>query len=184
VNASKQGFTLIESILAIGILAVVAVQVLSVQSSSIQVTNTSRNHMYATWALKSVLAQVRYAKDTVGMKALPKDVEVPWSGNSDFKFKIEVKENPIEAARLLKAVMGSGGSEEGSDSEKKDGEQEKGMAEMFNQILPKDMYNTVKISVNWMEGDSKKSFDSGLMTIDSTLVKLPFPPGGGLPIAP
>jgi prepilin-type N-terminal cleavage/methylation domain-containing protein len=181
----KNGFTILESILAISILAVVAVQILNVQSSSIQITNTSRNHMYATWALKSILAQVRYVKDTVGIAALPKETDQVWSPNQDFKFKVEVKENPIEASRLLKAVQGASNSEEdsagGSNAPEENSENSNGQKDsnsMFDQILPKDMYNTVKMSVYWMEGDAKKSFDSGLMTIDSTKVKLPEIPGG------
>ena len=65
-NKRQSGFTLIESLMAISILSIVAVQILNVQSSSIQVAQSSRDNMRATWAMRSAISQMEYALDALG----------------------------------------------------------------------------------------------------------------------
>jgi|GEM_PF-612030 len=190
---NSSGFTIIESLMAISILAIVAVQILNVQSASITVTQSSRDNMRATWAMRSAISQMEYALDTVGPKGLPKEASFPWALDPQFTISVKVEDTPLEASRLLFTAMKMGGAAgaaqsgaEGEESEDKTG----GMKEigaMLDSQIPKDMYRTANFSVSWKEGEGTRSLDGGMLTIDTSMLngfgdpsKL-IPGGGSLP---
>jgi prepilin-type N-terminal cleavage/methylation domain-containing protein len=185
VNNNQDGFTLIEAIMAIGILAVVAVQILNVQSSTILVTASARDNMVSTWVLRSIVSQVEYAVDTVGTKAMPKTADFPWSGNNEFKVSIALEDTPIEASRLMSTAMKLGkgqlAAEEGGEpSSEEVGGDLKEIGALLDSQIPKDLYRTVQVKVTWPVGENRRTAETGMLLIDTSQVNL-LKQLGGLP---
>lgn len=168
---NEHGFTLIESLLAISILSIVAVQILNVQSSSISVTQSSRDNMRATWAMRSALSQIEYALDALGPKGLPRDGTFAWSLDPAFTTTVKVEDTPLEASRLLSTAMKLGGAAAPGGEDDEDGEGAAGgfkeIGQMLDSQVPKDMYRTVNVVVSWKEGDTTRSIEGGMLAIDS-----------------
>ena len=168
--SNESGFTLIESILAIGILSVVVVQLLSIQASTMQLTKTARDNIKSTWAMRQAVSQFEYYADVIGVKEL-KDFETKfaWSGDPDFQIQLRSKEVPVEASKLLTTgmKMGSAMNQQGSEAKAEDGtESLKAVFGMLDSQVPKDLYRSVSIVVSWKDGENTKSLEGGLVLID------------------
>ena len=172
-NKGELGFTLIESLMAISILAIVSVQILNVQSSSIAVTQSARDNMRSTWALRSTLSQIEYAVDTVGTKGMPKSADFVWSADPNFKINVTLEDTPIEASKLLSTAMklgasqGAGAEEEAADAGDTKGDL-KEMAALLDSQIPKDLYRTANVKVTWQVGDSTRSAETGMLLVDAS----------------
>lgn len=175
---SSAGFTLLESLLAIGILSVVIVQVVSVQSSNVAVSQISRDNMRATWAMRQAVSQLEYVLDALGASALPKTAfEYPWPSDDKFSIRVEFKEVSIEASRLLvsalkiASVVNDAGEDDDEGEEKSDPAASlKQFASLLDSKLPKDLYRTYQITVSWKDGDRTKSVESGGLIIDEKVI--------------
>jgi prepilin-type N-terminal cleavage/methylation domain-containing protein len=170
---NESGFTLIESLLAISILSIVAVQILNVQSSSISVTQNSRDNMRATWALRSAISQIEYALDALGPKGLVREASFPWSLDPAFTTIVKVEDTPLEASRLLMTAMKLGGAASAGPEGEDEGDGKdaaggfKEIGQMLDSQVPKDMYRTANVVVSWKEGDSTRSIEGGMLVIDA-----------------
>jgi hypothetical protein len=177
----NSGFSLLESVLAIGILATMLVQVINMHSNSLAISQTTMNNMKATWALRQAMAQLQYIIDVYGSKENSRfhNISVPWNADPEFTIKVATQDMPIEASRLLVSAFRIGTafsmqSQEAEDSEKKaddPAEAIKSFAEQINSFVPKDLYRTVKLEVSWKQGEFTKSLDSGFFLIDSKALK-------------
>jgi prepilin-type N-terminal cleavage/methylation domain-containing protein len=175
---SERGFTVIESLMAISILAIVVVQILNVQAASITVTQSARDNMRSTWALRSTLSQVEYAVDTVGTKGMAKSADFVWSADPNFKINVTLEDTPIEASKLLSTAMKLGasqGSGENEESASKAGDTKgdlKEMASLLDSQIPKDLYRTAAIKISWQVGDKTRTAESGLLLVDASKANL------------
>jgi type II secretory pathway pseudopilin PulG len=177
----NSGFSLLESVLAIGILATMLVQVINMHSNSLAISQTTMNNMKATWALRQAMGQLQYIIDVYGSKENSRfhNISVPWSADPEFTIKVATQDMPIEASRLLVSAFRIGtaftvNSQEGEDSGKKTDDPAdaiKSFAEQINSFVPKDLYRTVKLEVSWKQGEFTKSLDSGFFLIDSKSLK-------------
>lgn len=179
---NNKGFTLLETLLAISIIAVVIVQTVSIEAASIGITQTTRNKMRAVWALRQMTAQVEYVTDALGLEALPRtELNVPWSGDDQFMVNLQFKDANIEASRLLTSAMklaqGVGGEtkEKETNSSSKEGSSQqdsqiKEFADLIDSRLPKDLFYLFKSKVTWKEGNSEKTLDGGYLIIDEKKV--------------
>lgn len=178
---SNKGFTLLEALLAMGILSIVTVQIINVQSSSVAVTSTTKNVTRATWAMRSAVSQLQYVLDAYGVEGLPKETAYNWPVDENFKVTVLTKETIIEASKLLSTVMklgSAGGKSEESDTAKKEEDPTKGMkeiGEILDGQIPKDMYRSVKLLVTWKDGETDKSIEGGMLVIDDAIIKLNVP---------
>lgn len=181
-NRNRQsGFTLLETLLAIGILSVVIVQVISVQSTNVAVTQIARDNIQATWAMRQAQSQLEYVLDTLGVPGLPKAApEFEWKPMPDDSYvvKMEFKDVNVKPSEVLitalKLAMGKGEKE--SEGEGEGGNDPtkglKDMASMLDAQLPKDMYKSYVVSVTWKQGDGKsKQIDSGGFIIDEKVIE-------------
>ncbi len=179
-KARNSGFSLLETLLAIGILSTMLMQVISMHTNSLAASQTALNNMKATWALRQGMGQLQYIIDVYGSKdgARFKDISIPWTADSDFTIKIVTKDFPIEASQLLVSAFRigtaftSGGAEKDEGASKDDpAESIKAFAEQVNAFVPKDIYRTVNIEVSWKQGEMTKSLDTGFFLIDSKALK-------------
>jgi prepilin-type N-terminal cleavage/methylation domain-containing protein len=178
-DKNEFGFTLIESLMAISILAIVVVQILNVQAASITVTQSARDNMRSTWALRSTLSQIEYAIDSVGTKAMPKSADFVWSGDPNFKINVTLEDTPIEASKLLSTAMKLGASQ-GGGAEAEEGASKAGdtkgdmkeMAALLDAQIPKDLYRTAAVKVTWQVGDKTRSAETGMLLVDTSQANL------------
>lgn len=179
---NQSGFTLLESILAIGILSVVVVQILGVQTSSVMVTQTARETMRATWAMRQTVAQIEYVLDAFGAKGLPAEAKYDWPADPGFVTSFVSTQTSIAASKFFTTAMRLGAQTNG-DAEKNTFASEdpasgfKGIGDLIDQQVPKDIYYSLAIVVNWKQGDTARSLDSGLLIVDD---KVAFSGAGGL----
>ena len=188
----NDGFTLIEALLAIGILSVVAVQMIAVQGTSLVVAQNTFKNVTATWALKSAESQLEYVLDSLGADGLTPEVSVVPVSAPDFKVTIIKKEADLEASKLIGSVMklgksfgqGGGAAAESPDADasKEEESQPAGMKEMSAMLdsqIPKDLFKTVQILVEWPDGAGKKSIEGGVLYIKPHSIEIPNIPGMG-----
>lgn len=184
---SVQGFTLLETVMAIGILAIIVTNILGTYASSVAVTQTSIDNMKASWVLRSILAQIEYKVDTRGVKdSFPAgETKFQYGTEPVFNVAVVVKDPPIEGSRFLQAAVRMQGALQGSGDEEGGGGG--GMAEEFvkqfgSQIdaaLPREMYRSIQITVSWEQGESTRSLQTGVFLIDDQ--QLPKPGSLALP---
>lgn len=174
---NKKGFTLLETLLAIGILSVVVAQVVSVQGTQISVSKIAADNIRATWALRHMMSQLQYVVETLGVAGLPKNpIDVPWTGDASYTIRLEVKELNVEPSRMIlsamKLAMGGagGGAEEEKDEAKDSMDGFKEMASLIDSKLPKDLYRSYNVTVSWKEGDKTRSIEGGGMIIDNKVL--------------
>jgi len=180
----NSGFSLIEAILAIGILSVMLVQIVSIHSNSLAASQSAINNMKATWALRQGMAQLEYVLDVYGSKqgSMFQNIKVPWGADPEFSINVATKDSPIEASRLLVSAFrigtafAGGGQEPEGEQGADPAEAIKGFADQINSFVPRDIYRSLNIEVTWKQGDQNKGLDTGFFLIDSKSLKL----GGGM----
>lgn len=178
-GSQQAGFTLLEAVLAIGLLSVVLSQVLGVQASSAAVTQNARDTMRASWALRQASAQLEYVLDVYGAKGLAPEGRFTWPADQNFVVSWAAKEAPVPASRFLTSAMklgkamGAGGVPEEEGAEQSGADSTKGMGEftqMLDQMVPKEMYWAVKFQVEYRQGSSQKTLDGSFLVVDTKVL--------------
>src|SRR4051794_38017769 len=114
VRADERSFTLLETIVAMGILVIFIFEVSHVQGNAVVFTEYGRNVTQATWLAKSVMAKVEYYHETKVFKDL--ETEVPdgkFDGFPMYSYKLSIKEWKLPLVDMLAG---------GSGDKDKDGE--------------------------------------------------------------
>lgn len=180
-HGGARGFTLLESLLAIGILVTVFSQIVGVQASSLAVAKNTRANIQATWALRSLSSQVEYIVDVRGVKALPPESSPPnrlyLNGNDaePLNFEYKNKQALIKASKFLSASMRLGQGAAGEGGENTEDEKFKAFGEMLDSQLPADIYRSITFTANWNDGQQNRSLDLGLLLIDRKAVHIGIP---------
>ncbi len=191
--SSQAGFSLLEAILAIGILSIVVVQIVNVQSASMEIAAISRSNQAATWALRSATAQLQYVLDVYGVEGLRPAAEFKSGQEGEYTVLVTSEETTIEASRLfvtamrMASVMGGGGLPGAEDEEDASAEQFKAIGDQLDSQIPKDIYRTVKVNVSWELGGTTRQIDGGFLVVDDKALKIAdaipnipgLTPGGG-----
>jgi Tfp pilus assembly protein PilV len=176
----QDGFSLLEALLAIGILALVTVQIVSVQSASMEITGSSAMNQQATWALRSANAQLQYVLDVYGVEGLRPSAEYTFGPDKAMTVSVQTEETPIEASRLFATAVRmaqqlSGGAID-EESSKELGTQYEQIGQTLDSQIPKDIYRTIKVSVAWKQGDVTRTMEGGFLVVDEKGLTI----GGGL----
>jgi hypothetical protein len=175
------GFTLLESLLAIGILVMVFSQIVGVQASALAVAKNTKANIQATWALRSLASQIEYIVDVKGVKALPTESSQPpplkFGKDSDegLRFEYKNKQSLIKASKFLLASMNLGQSLTGGADADESKEQFKQFGELLDSQLPSDIYRSVTLSAHWNDGQAGRSMELGLLLIDRKAVHIGIP---------
>lgn len=186
----SSGFTLIEALLAIGILSVVAVQLIAVQGTTLVVAQSTFRNVTATWTLRSAMAQVEYVFDALGEEGFTPEATFVPSSAPEMKVTLVKKEADLEPSKLILSVMklgkafNGGGADEEKESEESSEDPAGGggfkeMASLLDSQIPKDLFKTVQVEVTWPDGNSgTKSIDAGILLIKPHAFQVPNIPGG------
>ncbi|MES2745113.1 MAG: hypothetical protein V4655_06790 [Bdellovibrionota bacterium] len=167
-KAAEYSFTLLEVIIATGLLVAVVLQVAGGQGSLLEITDYSKKATEATWLAKRVMSRVEanymnYAlKDLEGtpIKEMAFD-DLKDNNDNDFKYSLTIEEWKLP---LIDFLTGGGGkSEEEKEEDKDNGKAESsisgipGLETMVNQIFDGHMMKTAHVEVSWPEGARRNS---------------------------
>lgn len=154
-------FSLIETVIALGIITALIIEVSAVQGNSIVFSEYGRNITQSTWLAKRVLSQVEYMWQSKPFKELMTDQKnVPFDDFPEYQYDLEIKEWKFPIEKLLTMALGGGGKDDegGEGGKKEDG----GMGGMIETVMkqifgdePKMM--TAHVEVSWPEGAQRNS---------------------------
>lgn len=192
---NQKGFTLIECILAVGILSTVLFSIVALQSSIINTTQISSDKIKAIWALKSTLSQLEYILNTDGQAAVPDVVHFPWTGDKQFTITVQrvdlkkIKPSQFLFSALKVANLSPAFSNQHIDVDKTfgpigailDNTLENGAAHQPaaptaapakskpTSITSQSNFSNVIVKVQWNDGSTNREISSGLFLIDDSL---------------
>lgn len=165
-KAHELSFTLLEVIIAVGLLTAVVMQVAGGQGSLFEITDYSKKATEATWLAKKIMSEVEYNYIEYELKELEisikdepfKDIKDP---DMDYKYSIDIQEWKLP---LIDFLSGGGGK---SNEEKKEAKDEgkpessvagiPGLEGIVNQIFGGHMMKTAHVEVSWPEGARRNS---------------------------
>lgn len=158
VKLREKSFTLVETMVAIGLLVVFMAEVLNVQGNAAYFTQYSRNITRATYLGKRVMDQVEYYwthKNFKEMKYEAGDKDLPFEDDPDFFYRLNIRDWKLDIFQILQGSLG-GSSEGESDGGGADG----GMGDMISQqmekILGKELFKVAHVEVSWTEGAKRE----------------------------
>ena len=158
-------FTLIETVIALGLLVFVIAQYIDIQGNVAQSGELTRNVTQASWLAKRVMAQVEYYAASKPWKELGYEAkDVVFEDFPDFKYDIEIKEWKLP---LLKLLSGGGGE----DSDKKNSDTKKpgaapGLEGILKQVLGDDLLKIAHVTVYWPDGAQRSSVEVGYLLVN------------------
>ena len=189
----EASFTLLETIIALGLLTYLILQVASVQGNAVVFSEYGGKVMQATYLAKRILSQVEYYSTNQTLKEMEYNVkDVPFEDAPEFKYSLEIKEWKLPIMQLL-----TGGGLGGSDENKADagGGINQMIKDAAKQVLGDDLLKTASVEVSWAEGakrnttvltyllTNQKKVDDLIGTLKATGGGVPGAPGGAGPRA-
>jgi prepilin-type N-terminal cleavage/methylation domain-containing protein len=181
----QQGFTLIECILAIGILSVVVASIVGLQSSIISVTQIASDGMRASWAARSTISQMQYLIDTQGQTNIPENTTIPWVTDNQFSINIKRTElKDVKISQFLTSALGVYNLVNPAGNENLDVDKTLGtittMLDTSAGSNPKGFFSNVVIEVKWTSGITPKTISEGFFFMDKdTFANVTLPDLGG-----
>ena len=167
--AREGSFTLIETVIALAIIAFVIVGVATVQGNSVAFSDYGRNITQATWLARRVLAQVEYLSQSHSFKDLETNVvEQKFEDRPDYAYSLEIKEWKFPFVQLLESAMGG---DKDKDKDKDAGNDkaadkaagaDAGMSQMLEGVVKQvfgdePIFMTAHVEVSWAEGAQRNS---------------------------
>lgn len=149
-------FTLIETVIALSIVAFLIVEVAAVQGNSIVFSEYGANVTKANWLAKRVMSQVEYFWQSKDFKDLITEVkEKKFEDQPDFSYSLEIKEWKFPFLQLLSGAMGGGSGSSGSSSGSSSS-----MSGMLDTVIKQvfgeePIFMTAHVEVSWPEGAQK-----------------------------
>ena len=195
----QEGFTILECILAVGILSAVLANLVALQSSIIYVAVNSMDKLKAVWSMKQAMSQVDYLLQAGGFNAVNESSSFAWSGDPKFNVVVSKKDlKDVKPSQFLLTAVKFFQMTDPSGNEHADVKQSltpiNDLIDNAPIVSPDGVYeNTalkgnsnqgpfanVFVTVNWTSGTVKNTFTDGLFLIDSiSLSKIKLPDLGG-----
>ena len=161
-------FTILEVIIAVGLLTAVVMQVAGGQGSLFEITDYSKKATEATWLAKRLMSEVEYNYVQYDLKDVEQTIkEADFEGmkekdpDTDFKYSIDIVEWKLP---LIDFLSGGGArSEEEKEKDKDEGKADSavagipGLDGIINQIFEGHMLKTAHVEVSWPEGARRNS---------------------------
>ncbi|RZA15278.1 MAG: hypothetical protein EOP10_26665 [Proteobacteria bacterium] len=167
-KSAEYSFTLLEVIIATGLLVAVVLQVAGGQGSLLEITDYSKKATEATWLAKRVMSRVEANYMNYPLKDLDETRikeaafdDFKDTNDNDFKYSLTIEEWKLP---LIDFLTGGGGkSDEEKEEDKDNGKADSaisgipGLETMVNQIFDGHMMKTAHVEVSWPEGARRNS---------------------------
>jgi hypothetical protein len=150
--AGEQSFTLIETVIALGLMVTVIFEVSGVQGNAVYFSEFERSVTQATWIAKAVMSRIEYEWDSrpfSDMKQL-NATEKEYEDNKEFTYAVKVEEWKLPLLNLLTG----GGGDDGEQAANPQGDMIKGYVE---KIFGDEILKIANVEVFWPEGAKKNS---------------------------
>lgn len=176
---SEGSFTLIETVIALAIVAFLIVEVAAVQGNSIVFSDYGRNITQASWLARRVMSQVEYFWKSKPFTELETNItDGRFEDNEEYTYTLEIKEWKFPFLQLLQSTLGGGGgakTEGESSEEKPEDPAAGGMGQMLETIVKQvfgsePIFMTAHVEVSWAEGAARNS--TGLTYLLTNQAKL------------
>ena len=159
-NSSEASFTLIETIVAMGIMVTVIAQMAGVNSNAAYFSDYGRKSIQAVWLAKRVMSQVENYWEKYDFKAMKVEEENLKFGEVDdydefreFTYNIAVVEWKLPLVKILTGGVAGGGQE--------NNQEEGGSGDMITNAITKtlgdDLLRVAHVEVFWPEGSRRNS---------------------------
>lgn len=165
-KVQEYSFTLLEVIIATGLLVSVVLQVAGGQGSLLEITDYSKKATEATWLAKRIMSEVEANYINFELKDMDfAEKDVPFDdykdAESDYKYTLTIEEWKLP---LIDFLTGGGGkSEEEKEADKDSGSPESsiagipGLDGIVSQIFGDHMMKTAYVEVSWPDGARRNS---------------------------
>ena len=172
----ERSFTLLETIVALGLMIILVLEVASVQGNAIAFSAWIKRSSEATWLAKRVLSQVEYNASFRPLKELESSSvkDGRFEDMPDYSYDLTIQEWKFPLTQLITGGFDAGkeGDEEGADGGM--GAMIKGIME---QVFGDELLKTAHVTVWWPEGAQRGSTSLTLLLtnqkkIDELLVTL------------
>ncbi len=172
---NQSGFSLVETVIAIGILATVVGSMIALQTSVVRILQFSTEKQKATLVLKSTMAQLDFLTEKDGFNAYPEPDEPKiWQSklNSKFTNSISTSTQEVKLSQLLLSAvqMYYMGKDENANPEL--------IKIMFTAVgdnldrsVDEEASLIVDISTIWPEGKEKQKISQSLFLINSDAIE-------------
>ncbi|MGE0172167.1 MAG: hypothetical protein AB7T49_05255 [Oligoflexales bacterium] len=178
----EQSFTLLETIIAIGILTTVILELVKSQGNIVYFANYTRRLNESIWLAKRIMAQVEYQwekKEFKEMETDLKDQSFEGEDRPDFEYtyNLSIQEWKFPIMDLLSGKVSA--NPEGEEGGEAPAENPMGgmIGEMLEKVLGKDILKIAHVEVFWPEGAKRNSVTLTLLLtnqrkVDEELIKL------------
>jgi hypothetical protein len=157
-NLREASFTLVETMIALGIMSTVILQISGVQSNAVFFGDFARKSNQAIWLSKRVLSQVEYYwsnRDFSELKAEEDNAKFEGLEEvdelKDFNYRLTIAEWKLPLINLL--TGGAGGGEEGESA----GGGGDMIASAIKNVLGEELLKVAHVEVSWPEGSRRNS---------------------------
>lgn len=152
-KTQELSFSLIETIIALGILATMIVQVAAIQGNSIYFSEYGRNLSVASWLAKRVMSQVEYYEHTKDFKELNTEiVGATFKDFPEYKYDLIIKDWKLDIIGLLTGNALNASSEEDKEEKSEDDQMAEMMKTVLKQVLGDEILKVAEVKVSWAEG--------------------------------
>jgi type II secretory pathway pseudopilin PulG len=186
----EESFTLLETIIALGILTVVLLQVGSVQGNAIYIAEYGRSVTKGIWLAKAKMSQVEYYAATKPWSDLVTNTKGEFSEEPGYQWELKIEDWKLPLQEILTGKSGEDGG--GGESSTKDAAGGMGMEAALSQVFgTESLLRIAQVKVSWPEGAVRNDVSlTYLLTNQSKLdqvlgtLKNPDPPKGSAPPTP
>ncbi len=173
-DAKERSFSLLETMVAVSLVAVVMVEMTGIQGKSIAFNDFGRKALQATYLAKRIMSQIEYNSTIRSpLKSMEmNDSDKTFDDFPDFTYSVKIQPLPKTLDFMFKVFSGGmlGGDEGDSKSEKDDD----GVGAILSQIKPmieqsigEDPIWMANVEVSWPEGASRNRTSLSLMLTDT-----------------
>jgi type II secretory pathway pseudopilin PulG len=175
---AERSFTLVETVVAVSLIALLIIEVSAVHGNAINFADYSRKALQASYLAKRVMSQVEYQSSwRTPLKDLAtSEKDKTFEDTPEFTYNLTIEPLP-NALELMFKIMSGGllGGSDGEDSGGADGEGGKpGVGAMLEQIkgmvetaVGEDPIWMARVEVFWPEGARRSSVDLSMIITDT-----------------
>ncbi len=165
-NISEASFSLIETVIAIGILAAFLMQYAAVQGNAIYFSEYGSTMTKGIWLANKIISQVENEVEVRSLKDVTA-VNINQQAFENFKeegftYTLTIEDWKLPILNIMSGMKNEDGDE--GSSESSDNQSEGMMEGLVKQIFGDEpMFKIAKVEVSWPEGLSTNSFSTSLL---------------------
>ncbi len=172
----ERSFTLVETVIALSLMAFLIVEMGGVQGNSIAFAEYGRRVSEASWLAKRIMGEVEYQSTFRPFKELTTSIkDQKFEDAAEYSYDLEIQEWKLSLSTVLVSALAARKGPDGEASAAA------GMSEIIKmaleQAIGEDSLKIAKVTVYWPEGATRNSTSLGLILtnqekMDSTLAGL------------